>query len=358
VAGQIRHALCLVGGGPCADQRAKPCTVASRRELHHFALNLVVVRLDHDRSVLRERMSDGTVRLTVARSGAGGLEGGVGATARGTLNGHRVGTTDELRAAAQVTIGAGQVYVARDEQEAAAFMRAIADGRSPAPPREVFFEGGVRGLASAGIGSAWLEGLGQNAIGARRDRKTGEVTVALNTAGSGWGAVTAALGGPAASADRAMSLGLTLDRHRRPTELSFSASGTFGAGAAGVPFEWRKVLGGGATSAGALAGRRWELGARLSLLDPLVRATWARFRRDPSSLGAIRALAATIRDRAYLDVRAYRTDSVATGFAAGISEGARIGGEYDHAVEHARLLAASSRPPAGLWEPRLDCVPA
>ena len=78
VSGQIRHALCVVGGGPCTHPRSKPCTVASTRDLHHFAVNLLVVRLDHDRYVLREQMSDGTVRLTVARSGALGAEAGVG----------------------------------------------------------------------------------------------------------------------------------------------------------------------------------------------------------------------------------------------------------------------------------------
>ena len=76
VTGQIRHALCVVGGGPCAALRSKPCTVASTRDLHHFAVKVLVVRIDHDRSVLREEMSDGTVRLTVTRSGAvGALRG-------------------------------------------------------------------------------------------------------------------------------------------------------------------------------------------------------------------------------------------------------------------------------------------
>ena len=361
VAGQIRHALCVVGGGPCTDPRSKPCTVASTRDLHHYAVSLVVVRIDHDRFALRERMSDGTVRLTVGRSGAAGLGGGVGATARVSVNGRQIGATDELRAAVQATLGTGRVYVAHDEREANAFMRAIRHGRSPAPPREVFHDGGVRGLAEAGIGSAWLEGLAGNTVGTRRDRRTGEVTVALSSAGSGWGAITAALGGPSASADRATTLSLTLDRHRRPTELSLSAQGTLAAGA-GLPLALKRALGSargsGAVFAGDMTGRRWEIGARLNLRDPAVQATWARFRRDPTSAAAIRALAATIRERAYLDVRAYRTDATVSGGEAGVAAGARIGGEYDHAIDRARLIAASSRPPAGLWERRLDCVPA
>jgi len=359
VTGQIRHALCVVGGGPCPDPRSKPCVVASSRDLHHFSVSFLVIRLDHDRYVLREEMSDGTVRLTVARSGALGAEAGLGATLRASVNGRRVGTQDELRGAAQGTLGIGRVYVARDGREAGEFMRAIRDGRGPAPPREVFYDGGVRGTGQAGLGSAWLEGLSGTTVGVRRDRRTGEATVTLNAGASGWGAVTTVLGGPAGTAERATTFSLTLDRHRRPTELSLSAAGLVGAGVALSPALKRALRGvRPEASRGDLSGRRWELAARLDLRDPVVRATWARFRRDPASGAAIRALGETIRDRAHLDVRAYRTASTASGGAAGIAAGVRAGAEYDHVVDEARLLAASSRPPAGLWERRLDCVPA
>lgn len=357
VTGQIRHALCLVGGGTCTAVRSKPCTVLSTRDLHHFAITVFVVRLDYDRYVLREQMSDGTVRLTVARSGALGAELGVGATARLSVNGRRVGTTDELRAAAQGSLAGGKVYLARDAREASVFMRAIRDGRSPAPPREVFFDGGVRGLVQAGIGSGWLEGLSGSTVGVRRDRLTGDATVTLNAGASGWGAVTTALGGPAGTADRATTLALTLDRRRRPTELSLSAGGTM-AGGVVLPVALKRALRGarGAGASAEVGGRRWELAARLDLRDPVVRSTWARVRRAPTSAAAMRALGETIRDRAYLDVRAYRTASTARGGEAGIAGGLRVGGEYDHIIDEARLLSASSRPPAGLWERRLDCM--
>jgi len=69
VSAQVRHALCVVSaGGPCREPSPSPCTVASTRDARHFAVNLVLVRIDHDRYVLREELSDGTVRLTVARS--------------------------------------------------------------------------------------------------------------------------------------------------------------------------------------------------------------------------------------------------------------------------------------------------
>ena len=359
VTGQIRHALCLVGGGPCADLRSKPCTVASTRDLHHFAVKVLIVRIDHDRLVLREEMSDGTVRLTVARSGALGVGVGVGASAQVSMGGSPAGTKNELEAAAQLSGGFGKVYVARDEREARAFMQALRDGRAPAPPREVSYEASVRGLAEAGIGSAWLEGLSGTTVGVRRDRRTGETTLTLNSGAAGFGAVSTALGMPAGAADRTATLGLALDRDRRPTELSLSAGGALAAGAA-LPLGLKRALVGtnGHASLGAVDGRRWEATARLGLHDPVVADGWQRFRDHPTSGDAIRALGEAIRDRAYLDVRVFRTRSTASGGAAGVAAGVRLGGEYDHIVDEARLIGASSRPPAGLWERRYDCVPA
>ena len=173
VTGQIRLALCRVGGGPCADPRSRPCTLASTRELHHYAVSVLVLRIDHDRSVLREEMSDGTVRLTVARSAALGATFGAGATARASVRGRRLGAGGELLAAAQGTLGRAMVYVARNDPEADAFIRALRDGRAPAPPREVHYEGGVRGLGEAGLGGVALEGLSGTTLGVRRDRETG-----------------------------------------------------------------------------------------------------------------------------------------------------------------------------------------
>ncbi len=361
VAGQVHHALCAVGGRPCPDLTRRPCTVATTRDAQHVAINVLLLRIDHDRYVLRERMSDGTVRLTVARSGGAGAEVGVGARVSATAKGRGIGAMDEARGGVQGVLGSGRVFVARDAREADAFMRAIRDGRSPAPPREVFVEGGIRGVGSLGIGAslagASLEGFSETMIGARRDRRTGDVTLALRAGAAGWGAVTVALGGPAGTADRATTLGLTLDRHRRPIELSLSAGGTLAAGAT-MPIGLAGALGGGSAWSARTGGRRWELTARLDLRDPVVAATWADVRHDPSSGAAIRALGETIRDRAHLDVRVYRTDSTSSGAAAGISEVVRVGGAFDHTIDRSRLLTAASRPPGGLWEQRLDCVRA
>jgi hypothetical protein len=362
VAVQFRHALCVVGGGPCRDLRPRPCTVASTRDARHYAVSLIVVRGDHDRYVLREQMSDGTVRLTLARSGALGAELGSGARASVTVNGRTVGVTDEARIGVQGVLASGAVFVARDAREAAALMRTIRAGDGPrASAREVYYEGGVRGLATIGAGSslagASLRALSAAMIGGRRDRRSGEVTLSANGGGSGWGALAIALGGPVAAHERAVNLAITLDRRRRPTELSLSASGGLAAGAA-LPPGLTRALGGRASALSVDGrGRRFEFAARLDLRDPLVAAAWRRFRDDPSSGDAIGGLGAAIRDRAHLDLRTYRTDSSISGAAAGIGQVVQIGGEYEHTIENSRLLSAVSRPAGGLWEQRFDCAP-
>jgi hypothetical protein len=361
VAGQVRHALCVVGGRSCPDPRPRPCAVATRRDARHYAVSVVVVRYDRDRYVLREVMSDGTIRLTVAHSNGVGAELGAGGRANVTLRGRTLGMSDEARAGLQGVHVAGRVFVARGEREAAAFMRAIGAGDDPpVSAREVFYEGGIRGLATIGIGhsvaGASLRGLGGAMIGGRRDRRTGDLTLAVNAGGSGWGVVMVALGGPVGAGEHAANIALTLDRHRRPTELSLSASGTLAAGAA-LPPALSRAFGGRVDAISADGrGRRFELAARLNLRDPLVAAAWARFRDDPGSGVAIRGLGEAIRDRAHLDLRTYRTNSTSSGASVGIGQVVQVGGEVEHTVEHSRLLSAASRPAGGLWEQRLDCL--
>lgn len=364
VAGQIRHALCVVGGGPCPDLRSKPCAVASRREARHMAVSLVLVRIDRDRYVLREEMSDGTIRLTVTDSGGLGGELGAGGRATVTINGREHGLRDELRGGASLIGGRGTVYVARDEREAAAIMRAIRAGEEPpAAARERFLEGGVRALGTAGLGGVFagasLRGLASRVAGVRRDERTGDVTVSLHASGSLWGALTVAFDGPVGSGEHALALGLTLDRRHRATELSLSASFALAAGEPLAPSIARTLGGEAAWVTGMssrVGGRRVELSGRLDVRDPLVAAAWRRFRDDPTSGDAIRALGAAIRDRALLDVRVYRTDTTSDGAAAGLGAGVQVGGEYEHSVETSRLLGARSRGAGGLWETRLDCL--
>jgi hypothetical protein len=368
VVGQLRRALCVVSGGACPDERRQPCVVTSRRDADHVAVSIAIVRVDEDRYVLRERLSGGTVRLTVAQRSGAGVEGAVGARLRLKLKGRTIGFDREAHGSGEGVLGHGEVYVARDDREASEILRAIGRrglrlGRRGPRPREVFVEGGVRGLGRLGVGGQAaglsLDGIAHAMLGARRDQRSGEVTISLGGELSGWALLTAAMTGPSGALDRHVGLGLTLDRHHRPIALSLTASGILAAGSA-LPPGLAGPLGIGAADDAtvALTGRRWELGARADLRDPDVAGAWAAFRHDPENPAAIRALGAVLRAEAYLDVRSYTVRSEYGGAAAGLALGLKLGGEFDHTTDRSRLMAAATRPPGGLWERRTDCVAA
>jgi hypothetical protein len=230
-------------------------------------------------------------------------------------------------------------------------------------PSERFVDGGPRGLGRLGVGGpaagAAVEGIAESTVSVRRDERSGQVTITLSAGGAGWALLSAVMSGPSGASDRQVSFTVTLDRDHRPIELGLSASGTLAAGVA-LPTGLAGPL--GVRDSGDaqfnLSGRRWDVAARLDLRDPEVVAAWAAFRHDPTSATAIRALAAQLRTRAVLDVRSYAVSTESDGVAAGLGAGPRFGGEIDHTTDRARLLAAATRPPGGLWERRADCVAA
>jgi hypothetical protein len=204
-----------------------------------------------------------------------------------------------------------------------------------------------------------LDGIADAILGARRDQRSGQVTVSLGGELFGWALLSAVMTGPSGALDRQVGLGLTLDRRQRPIALSLAASGILAAGSA-LPPALAGPLGIGTADDAtvAMTGRRWELGARVDLRDPDVAAAWAAFRHDPENPAAIRALGALLRSEAYLDVRSYAVRSESGGVAAGLALGLELGGEFEHTTDRSRLLSAATRPPGGLWEPRMDCVAA
>ena len=361
VVGQLGRALCRVGGGDCPIAARRPCTVASTRNAQHGAVNLGIVRLGDDRYVLRERLSDGTIRLTLAVRDGGGVEGGVGGRADVDLGRHKISVEREARGAIEGVIGHGEVFYARSERAAEALLAAHLRGAGP-PASEVFAEGGVRAFGrvsgkSAGGPGGQLDGLTGAILGARRDRRNGQVTVSLGAGASGSAIVSVLIGSGAGILDGQAVLGLTLDRRGRPAELTLSATGKATAGAMlpkGVADA--VVQAGDPRTQTATGGRRWEVGARVDLHDPAVAGAWRAFRRAPTSSAAISGLGEALRDHATVDVRTYALDSTTTGIGGSVALGVKFGAEYEHAVDRARLLAAARRPPFGLWEARADCL--
>ena len=366
VLGQFRRALCVVTGGACPAERQLPCVVAGDRRTFRFAVSVMILRVGKDRTVVRERLSDGKVRLTLIRRSSAGVEAGIGARAGVRLRGRTLGSDREARGGVEGVLGWGEVFEARDDRHADEILRALRGPRlalvTGPEPREIFVEGGVRALGRVGLAAtdvgASLDGLAEAIAGARRDQRSGEVTIALGATISAWALVGALTAAPMASADRSVELALMLDRRRRPSELSLKASGTLAAGATlmGSLTGPRGMAAAGQAFTVAAGGRRWELGARVDLRNPAVAAAWAAFRRDPTDSAAVRALGAQLREHAHLDVRSYALRSEMTGIAGAVALGVRLGAELDRTRDRSRLLTAATRPPGGLWEQRIDCV--
>ena len=91
VVGQVRHALCIVAGRACEEQVAeRPCVVRTARDERRESVSLGFVRLGAGRVVLRERLSDGTLRLTVLHRGRAGVTAGFGSSTRVRVGGVEV----------------------------------------------------------------------------------------------------------------------------------------------------------------------------------------------------------------------------------------------------------------------------
>jgi hypothetical protein len=374
--GQFRRALCVVRGGDCPAVALQPCVVSSKRDAHHVAVSIVLFRVDEDHVVLRERMSDGTVRLTVSEQDGAGVTAGLGGQAKLKLKGRTVGFAREMQGTALGVLGRGSVYLARDDREADDILRALRSGIQLMPGIRIggrhphaqsqFFEGGVRGLGRIGLGSiaagASLDAMAGGMLGASRNRDSGEVTISLSAGGGGLALLTTLLAGPVGANDAQAGLAVTLDRHGSPISLLLEAAGS-ASGGASLPSRLARLVGTAddrdlSQASLDTAGRRWELGARVNLRDPDVAAAWKAFRHDPTSGDAIRALGTVLRDRAQLDVRSYAMRGDSTGGSVGVAVGLKLGAELGHNVDRAQLLTASTRPPDGLWERRFDCQQA
>ena len=177
---------------------------SSDRRAIHVAVSVVLIRVDRDRVVVRENMSDGTVRLTLARRSSLGLEAGVGGRLQVKLKGGTFGPAREARIGAQGVFGTGEVFVADSASEADEIVRRLLRPRVPGidglpGPREIFGEGGIRGLGRLGLGSglagASLDGTAEGILAVRRDQRSGDVTLSLNAAGSAWGLLNGLLVG-------------------------------------------------------------------------------------------------------------------------------------------------------------------
>ena len=365
VVGQIRHALCLVAGRACEEQvAARPCVMRTARDERREAVSLGFVQLGAGRVVLRERLSDGTLRLTVLHRGRAGVTAGFGSSTRVRVGGVEVDVGAHAQGTVAGLVGGGQVFEVRTAAQADAIVRRLRAEGSPtldavrrlvrrgggtpaadAALAEGGFDAGVDFELSAGEAKAGASGGGENVLGRRVDRRTGETTWYLRLDRELPVFADALLGDASGELDGDALLSVTTDRRGRATELAALVGGHAQAGASVE------------TGAGVRAGTaRWEAEARVGLDDPEVAAALRAWRSSPASGEAVLGLGRALRDRARIDVRRYAREASSDGDGVDAGLGVRASVEWGSDREATRLLSAVTRPPGGLWERRLDCA--
>lgn len=358
VLGQVRHALCLVTAEECRRPEARACVVRADRERTRWTAHLTVLRLDHQHVVLRELLSDGTVRLTRLReSGAGG---GLTMGVSGELKGGR-GTELSAEAGASAALmaiyGRGRVWHA-SAAEADRIVAALAGDGEPREPDETFHRGGFAAIGDGDVsaevgrfgGEASVREEAELVVGRRNDWRTGERTLFLQLDSRGGAVLHALDAGLGTTGSQGGLAEVRFGRDGRPLELLVRGE----AAARGTTLVPEAIDARGLSP--VRGADRWEWTARLDLTEPDVRQGFADWWSDPLDREAASALGATLADRAHLEARAYASAREDEEVGAHGALVVKVGGEWRRVRERDRLVGASDRPPAGLWEPRLDCV--
>ena len=370
---QIRIAICRAGGDDCRVA-PEPCIVASTMTLDDLTARVAVLRLRGGRTLVRERRSDGSERVTLVARGGGGAGLGLGADiAVGTWAlGGRLDGAIELRG------GRGRVWTLDSSARADALVRALSrhpashrrglpPGRrqrdAPIPAADAVF--GERGLATSVAGGLQRVGLtldAEDLLTTRTDRRTGERTLLVRRRTDLLGTL-GVLGplGAEGGARRDERAALVVDRNWRPLRLLVTRIRRV-QGGGNLPGPLRALVARGGLP--LRRGRVVEVERRLELAEPANLAAagaFVRALRDPGlRLGAAVAVSDALRRR--LDaagetrLRVYDLDVRHGGAHGGIDVGVGLGAGYEHAVERLRLVGATERDGGGRWRERDDCL--
>ncbi len=378
---QMARALCVVGGGDC-DRDRRPCVIAGRRQSTDAHLTVAILRLGHNRVLVRERRSDGTVSVSFVRSTSGGVGLEVGASGHVSLGRWTVGLGGQATAAVLARIGSGRTWELPDDRSADALIELLTrpvrpmSARAPSPRpsgpelppvAQTFGDRGwsvaLGGEASAGSLTAELGISSQDVSGASVDARTGQRTLYLRRRNELVGAVRAGGAGVGGEAQVGEEYVVTVDRAGRPLGLTVVTSGAYGV-SADLPRTLQAVA--GLLSAPTRGERAFVVETHLDLTTSADRALARDFLEQVRSprphLGRAvtvsRALAARLNEAGIIDARTYETTSSSYGAGGRASVGVALGGSLDHSTEASRLVAAATRGVDGEWVRRVDCLAA
>jgi hypothetical protein len=387
VVGGFRRALCVVTGGGCTTLAAAPCVIASDARDDRVTVHVAIIRIGDHAGLLRQELSDGTVIITLVDDVGAGLQVGLGVEGHLDVGSLHVGEGELASAGAMAQIaGARSWHVANGKAadalvkqlqgptgialidhpvEAVADFLGLEDDEDRPPPADtVTFSAGMQGMAEAHIsgGVATLDAnlVGSVSAGGTWNKRTGERTVFVRGAGSTSVDLTKAIFKGRLRVLDGVSAAIVYDKDGKPKELVVTATGQVDHGK--LPSAQLKKL-----VLTQRSGGRAELDARLDLTVPenlaLTKAALASMAVNPGTdvalaMPALLRLASRIEEGGRMDLRVYKGSSSTTGAGGSIGVGGRYGADVSRDEQTLDLLAASSRPPGGVWEPRVDCTGA
>lgn len=368
VVAQITRALCLVGRGDCDTERT-PCVLSARTTTSDASLRVAVVRLGGGRTVVRERLADGSEIVTVLSRGTAGVGLAVGAEGRVG----RAGTGAVIDGSFTAALGRGRSWRVRGPRAGDDLLRRLAASARaprhltrarlpPAPPPDVVL--GERGLDTTLLARMDRIGLSLQAadvLASRRERSDGTRTLVLRRRNALVGEAGLLGLGVRARALRDQRSALRIDAAGRPLELRVTAAVLLD-GEARVPSALRGVLGPG--GAAGTRGRLVEVERRLDLRDPrnlAAAAAYVRALREPGlgvgdSLAVSDALGRQLDADGVADARLYAFGERRSGVRGNVSAGMGAGATAERVVQTRRLLSAVVRPPGGGWTANPDCA--
>jgi hypothetical protein len=371
---QWLRALCVVRGGVCEEDR-RPCVTGARRQVDRASVTVAVLRLGHDRVLVSESRSDGSVAVTLLERTSPGLDVAVGVRAAATIDGRTVSLGGEFRGLAGPVFGRSRTWLVRDRRAADGLVARLAHprsrllrGRGPRrlrpreppplpPPSET---AGDRGFAAElGVTTPVL-GMrlrSQDVAGARVDAGDGRRTLYVRRANELVTTSTRVRGEELGQEQFAV----TFDRSGRPVDLAVLRSGSLTA-APDLPRRVQAVV--GALDVPSRHGRAWSTEEHLDLTDganlTAARAFLDQLVRPRPRLGRVvdvsKALRARLDGAAVVHAATYEVGVRGSTLDGSASLGLRLAGSWEHTVTESRLLAATTRGLDGVWRTRTDCL--
>jgi hypothetical protein len=359
---QFDRALCIVSGGDCNEDRA-PCTTASSTDVTDESLNIVFVKVSQTDTLLIERRSDGTYRITKSSDGGLGFDVGIGGHFSFSGLGLKLALGGEARASVLAHIGGGQTWLARSADEVATDVKLLSTGRHP-PGRPVqhYSQHGeitsLSGSVAAGLDLAVSGSYSQDHIDGTRTDANGDVTTYFRERIDDDVAATLdGLAGLSLTGMHSTEFALRRDRTGRPVDFELI---TVGRGAAGP------VIPGHSGDAVKVtprhgSGEAYEVEQHLDLSDPENLAAARAFFQAPdvgTQFAALRGLDARFAVTGVDQARTFSLKQDSFGISARVALGAKVGGSYKHTSLHMKLTDARVRGADGIWTTRDDCLAA